>query len=396
MAGASVVACGRALVNLEARAMSTANQPTGAEEGPSSRNGLRRFLRLPVFLTSAAVLALVGFLVNYFAPDAVEKLEDPQELRIDAEYDAARYADGWTIATAREPDIRSAPPPGSDCEDAQRWALRTGGAFVGETWLRLLLEGRRSGGIVIDSIRARILDRGQPYAGSTISCPSAGEQGTVKVGFDLDSSDPVARSIDAEGNFGRPYFSDHSITLAKDEIVTLGLTAKATSGSHRWVIDVRASIDGKEKRWTIGGSGCRTTSAASSYLTRWDWRWDLTPPRLLPKTSSTGQVGASDTGSQGAQRPPAGTSSGCANGRISGRDRDALSVAARTSEPAVSGSVYYGTCDRGAWALARFPSKSGTQVFRRTGTNWASRGTLDEARCGIPLSLLRSWKVTPC
>jgi hypothetical protein len=183
--------------------------------------------------------------------------------------------------------------------------------------------------------------------------------------------------------------------LAKDEKVTLALTGKATSGYHRWVIDVRASVDGKERRWTIGGSGYRTTPAASSYLAAWNWRWDLRPPRLLAETSS-GQDVASDADAQDAERSPAQSRSDCANSPISDRDREALSVAARTSEPAQNGSVYYGSCGEDAWALARFAGKSGTRVFRRTGASWASRGTLDEARCDIPTSLLRLWKVNPC
>jgi hypothetical protein len=371
------------------RADATSSSGGGDSSPPKDRAGWRRALTLPRILGGAALTALVGLLINQFVPRGLERVEDPDPLRVRAQYDVDRYGDGWSMATSETIDARSAPPRGSSCEDARRWVTESKGALVGETWLRLLLEGRRSGGITITSIRARSIDRDVPYSGSSIVCPSAGAEENVGIGFNLDSPSPVARSLDTEGNLGDPYFSQHSITLAKGETITLTTMGMARRQSHRWVIEVSFVADGDEGMTTIGEGGYRTTPAVQAYRTSWVWDWAQQPARLVPATpvrESTGQV-APETDAP---------SDKCTNQEIDPSDRTALSQAAGTPDPALPGSVYYGSCEAGSWAIARFEGSPGSGVFHRSNETWTFLGTIETSRCEIPSELSRMWRLPPC
>lgn len=384
--------------------MSTENDPSrtageagggvGADTASSPRSGWRRILSLPGLLATAAVTASVGFLINQFGPGAVEKVQDREPVRATAEYDWERYGDGWTMATPTAIAPASAPSRRSTHRDVGDWVMNAGGALVEEAWLRLLLEGRRSGGLVIKSMRARSLRSGEPYTGSLVTYPSAGESANVAVGFDLDSPSPVARSMDANGDLGRPYFSEKSITLAKGEKMSFNVVGKATRSSHRWVIDVDVELDGETKTYTVGGRGYAVTPKASTYRTAWEWAWHQQPPGLVPDESSAQELGP-DRAETDASAP---ASSECTNARISPSDRSALSEAAGTSEAALPGSVYFGTCSGGEWAIARFPGEPADGVFRRDGEqDWVLVGSLEAARCRLPPSLREAWKLpAPC
>lgn len=225
--------------------------------------------------------AAIGFLVNQYGPGVVEKVEGGDPVRIDFDYDNDRYGDGWSMATSRELDVASAPRPGSDCLTVFRWVRDAGAALVDESWARIVIEGRREKGVLISSMRARSLERGPPLSGSYVACPTAGAQENIAVGFDLDGTNPVARAVSEEGTFGDPYFSNHSITLAKGEKTTLSLVGKTTREFHRWVVDVQLIVDGKKETVTIGRGGFRTTAAADEYATSWDWAWWKEPSRFV-------------------------------------------------------------------------------------------------------------------
>ena len=246
-------------------------------------------------------------------------------------------------------------------------------------------------GVVVKTMRARSVARGEPHAGSSIRFPSAGDQGNVAVGFDLDSPSPVARSVDDQGNLGRPYFSDNSITLAKDENMTLKVVGKARRDFHRRVIDIDVVAGGEEKTLTVGGARYETTPAAT-YETAWDWAWEKGPAaRLVPRESSPERQ---------VREPPQddgqGQAGDCVNGEISPSDRAALSDAAGTTDPAVAGSVYFGSCSEGSWAVARFPGRPSGGVFRQDGERWMFLGTVDDAGCEVPSSLRQAWTLAAC
>lgn len=364
-----------------------------AGEAPGSSQGRwRRLLRLPVLLGTVAATALIGFLINQFGPDVVEKVGDKEPVRVRADYDEARYGDGWEMATPTPIALDSGPPRGSTNEQVRRWATKEGGALVDEAWLQLLIEGRRSGGVVVKGMRARSVARGEPHAGTSIRFTSAGLQGNSAVGFDLDSPSPTARSVDDQGKLGRPYFSDNSITLAKGENMTLNVVGKAERNFHRWVIDMDIVVGGEEKTLTVGGAGYETTPAAK-YETAWDWAWEKGPAaRLVPGELSPERQVREQPRDDGQGQSACDPS----NGEISPSDRAALSDAAGASEPAVAGSVYFGTCSEVSWAVAQFPGRPSDGVFVKTGEKWKFLGTVDDAGCEVPPSLRQAWSLATC
>lgn len=91
-----------------------------------------------------------------------------------------------------------------------------------------------------------------------------------------------------------------------------------------------------------------------------------------------------------------GTAAGsCLNQVITEDVRAELSDAADTRKPAIEGSVYYGTCQGQAWALAEFPGAI-DGVFKQTGFNWTRLGSISSALCMVPDELLAVWKRDTC
>lgn len=108
----------------------------------------------------------------------------------------------------------------------------------------------------------------------------------------------------------------------------------------------------------------------------------------------SGQAAAPASG--GGQSAGTAVSGGCVNEKIPADVRAQLSDAAGTPDPAIQGSVYYGSCGGQRWALASFPSSPGSGVFRRVGGAWQYLGTISEARCNVPNELLALWRQPRC
>jgi hypothetical protein len=104
-------------------------------------------------------------------------------------------------------------------------------------------------------------------------------------------------------------------------------------------------------------------------------------------------------GKRGAGTPPPSEPSAlggaCDNQAIPATARAGLSSAAGTTDPAMQGTVYYGSCEGDTWALAQFPNGS-DGVFRRTGSGWTRIGTIASDRCSVPSALLIAWKQSAC
>jgi hypothetical protein len=99
-------------------------------------------------------------------------------------------------------------------------------------------------------------------------------------------------------------------------------------------------------------------------------------------------LGALAFGASGSVRS---AGAGCVNKTIPQNVRDQLSSAANSQNKATQGSVYYGTCGAGTWAIAKFPD--GTDgVFRQSGFRWIKVGSLAAEECtAVPGKLLAAW-----
>lgn len=165
-------------------------------------------------------------------------------------------------------------------------AYRAGAVHVDPLFVRLLVEGNTPGGVTIDDMHARILRRSAPLKGAAISCGlSAGAQSPVRLTFDLDQPNPVARfaGIPAAGQGaqpqGSPYFGNgHVVHLRKGEVVPFLIEADARQQYVQWEIEADVVVDGERHTLVFGDKGkpfqtsgmrCGKGAYAPSYSLTW-------------------------------------------------------------------------------------------------------------------------------
>jgi hypothetical protein len=87
---------------------------------------------------------------------------------------------------------------------------------------------------------------------------------------------------------------------------------------------------------------------------------------------------------------------GCVNENVPPDARARLTAAAGSNQPAVEGSVYYGTCGKDVYAIAAFPgAKDG--VFLQSGQHWVDLGPVAAEKCDrVPPELLDEWNLNNC
>jgi hypothetical protein len=136
-----------------------------------------------------------------------------------------------------------------------------GAADINVTRCRLIIEGRRNGGVQVLQIRANGVAREPLGSGSTLT--GSGPEGTgalVRIAFNLDEADPVARHaaedsyVYADDYFAEPYFSDTTLSLARNEQQVFDIVARTLRHYIEWRIDVQVLSAGVASWVTIGAS----------------------------------------------------------------------------------------------------------------------------------------------
>jgi hypothetical protein len=149
---------------------------------------------------------------------------------------------------------------------------REGAVDVNLTRMKLIVEGRRNLGVRIVDMRAQVLKRSAPLSGGTVLTPGpqgAGESAVI--GFDLDSTDLSALSIDdkpeadaySDDFFGEHYFQRNTVSLLRNEQQVFQITARTVKHYVEWQIDIVVLEEGQEKTYTVGISEnpVKTTSS---------------------------------------------------------------------------------------------------------------------------------------
>jgi hypothetical protein len=96
------------------------------------------------------------------------------------------------------------------------------------TQILLTVTGNDSQKVVITDIRAKIISRTDlADDGTLIEASPQGSTEDVWLGIDLDEPFPDARIRDDYSEFSARYFSDKTVTIAPDEIVTFGIEASS-------------------------------------------------------------------------------------------------------------------------------------------------------------------------
>ncbi|MFG3078366.1 hypothetical protein [Streptomyces sp. NPDC048225] len=138
-----------------------------------------------------------------------------------------------------------------------------------ETTTLVTLEGNRSHTVDITGIHVKVRSKTAPAPGGTLLVfPSQGENTNIKIGFNLDESNPIPRNADREGEeFGGRYFDDHSVSVKRGEIVNFGFTFETVKWDVTYDLVFEEVIDGEHTTQTVtnGSRPFRTRGFASAY-----------------------------------------------------------------------------------------------------------------------------------
>lgn len=142
----------------------------------------------------------------------------------------------------------------TDRDALAQWFRERGGVDPRATHAKIALRGNAVKPVRIMEMRALSKCKA-PLTGALALSPPAGEDPTVKVGFDLDQPNPHARIIDESDAWGGPYFTEKTIVLAPDESIVLHIVGATESRYCEFRIEARLLSDGKERTQVIDHNG---------------------------------------------------------------------------------------------------------------------------------------------
>ncbi|GAA2709735.1 hypothetical protein ACFY2R_23480 [Micromonospora olivasterospora] len=139
------------------------------------------------------------------------------------------------------------------------------------TRVRLSVVGQWSAPVFVTQIRARVLRRSAPLSHAYVFQQSQGGGEPLKIGFDLDEPDSIARVIGPDGRLGGAYVDDRSLTLTPGEPLTIDVQAQTGRSYCEWAIEFDLDLDGEQRVVTVDDDGrpFRSTSLANHYQDRY-------------------------------------------------------------------------------------------------------------------------------
>ncbi|MFG1953906.1 hypothetical protein [Micromonospora sp. NPDC048830] len=139
------------------------------------------------------------------------------------------------------------------------------------TRVRLSVVGQWAAPVFVTQIRARVLRRSAPLSHAYVFQQSQGGGEPLKIGFDLDEPDSVARVTGPDERLGGAYVDDRSLTLAPGEPLTIDVQAQTDRSYCEWVVDFDLDLDGERRVVTADDDGrpFRSTSLARHYQERY-------------------------------------------------------------------------------------------------------------------------------
>ncbi|MEU0567660.1 hypothetical protein ABZ297_20050 [Nonomuraea sp. NPDC005983] len=139
---------------------------------------------------------------------------------------------------------------------------RRQGAPVGKAVVRVELTGGRKAVRVVGA-RPVVKKVGTPLTAALLACETAGEESTVEMVARLD---PVSPAFLGKPPSKRPYFESRTISLKRDEQVTLDMTVMPGSGVYDFTIVIDYQYDGRTETQEVfdaDGRPFRVTSAVA-------------------------------------------------------------------------------------------------------------------------------------
>jgi hypothetical protein len=230
----------------------------------------------PKAVVIAVATAVIGAIVAYFVPKILDQISGENRLHVRLE------SNPGTIDTFAGISERFIVPvggkvggnPGPGCSGFYPWATAVGGVSAGESNFRLVVQG---GGdqTLIESIRARVVEREPPLNGTGVVCPAQGALRPRPVCINLDQPNPIGQVVQYsefhKSCEGRPV----SFTVAANESEVFDISATTSSCHCKWVLEIITTQGGEEKTISVpdGGDTFETTPWPASPQ-RPEYSWD--------------------------------------------------------------------------------------------------------------------------
>ncbi|GGY98335.1 hypothetical protein GCM10010300_48060 [Streptomyces olivaceoviridis] len=202
-----------------------------------------------------------------------------------------------------DPPVR--PPGGAiGSEDVLGWARARGAVDFSSTLLFVTMTNRSDAHLTLRSVRALVLERGEPVRGALVSIQPAGSQAVPELVFDLDEVEPELWEVDeyTRRTVGRrPYLDRTHVRLAPDESMKLIITAQVHRSCCTWRLRLAFRPDGGQEFVVRPPGRYRTSGLPVEGLAPvLAWQWHAKPPAFAPTTRDLGwcRVG------EGAPQPP--------------------------------------------------------------------------------------------
>jgi hypothetical protein len=282
------------------KSLQGAAAPSPDEEKRTVRN---RLARSPWIIAIAAPLIIAAVLGIYNATTARIAGTFAAPISAYASSDTS-LTDSWLMSSMGGLRTSALPATVNSCATMRQWLEETGGADISESHIRIHLVGTSNGTVTVSGVHAQILARTSATPTALVECPNQGSVATPSVALDLRQDAPVALEVrpasrttlppdDVRGlakRLGAPYFAAHVITLSKGEpfdLAVTGFTFGTTAVRWRLVVDVE--MNGQQTSVPVSGPVFTTAPLLCGHLYEeyWQWRWDLSPQRLVSAEPGT-------------------------------------------------------------------------------------------------------------
>jgi hypothetical protein len=209
---------------------------------------------LPGALLAALGTALIGALVAYFAPGALDRLtgEDRLQVRLEtnpATIDTFSSLSHYALVPRGQ---RVSGNPGEGCAGFYPWISDFGGVPAGETNFRVIAQG---GGdqTLISGIRARVIERNPPLSGTGFECPTQAGLKVRTVALDLDEPNPTGQVVEYEAGEVLEKGKGVTFTVSEDETEVFDITATTEECYCEWILELVTTQDGDQDHRRSGG-----------------------------------------------------------------------------------------------------------------------------------------------
>jgi hypothetical protein len=235
----------------------------------------RRLLTIPGLVGATALTTAVSWGATAVITRVAESSAPEDAIAISVETDPARIAG---VNTAGRTMVipagrRTTGSPGPYCDGFHRWGVRNSGIDSEESIIQVVAQGRSDKAVLLRGLSVRVLSKQKPAPGIQVLCPNAGDASFRALSIDLDASPPT---VEYDSKSGDPF----GFTLANGETETFLVTARATTATYVWRLELDVVVDGVKKTIGVGPSrGYTTTVARPGAVWHWNWEnaWSLDP-----------------------------------------------------------------------------------------------------------------------